>query len=48
VDILVDETRLPDGPEQEPEDDSLEKANERLEKTPVVAGVTLEAVRMDW
>jgi DNA-directed RNA polymerase II subunit RPB1 len=55
VDILVDETRLPDGPEQEPDDETLEKVNERLEKTnerlekaPVVAGVTLEAVRMDW
>jgi DNA-directed RNA polymerase II subunit RPB1 len=48
VDILVDETRLPDGPEQEPDDETLEKVNERLEKTEAVPGVTLEAVRMDW
>jgi DNA-directed RNA polymerase II subunit RPB1 len=48
VDILVDETRLPDGPEQEPEDETLEKVNERLEKLESVPGVTLEAVRMDW
>jgi DNA-directed RNA polymerase II subunit RPB1 len=48
VDILVDETRLPDGPEQEPEDETLEKVNERLEKVEGVPGVTLEAVRMDW
>jgi DNA-directed RNA polymerase II subunit RPB1 len=48
VDILVDETRLPDGPEQEPEDETLEKVNERLEKVEAVPGVTLEAVRMDW
>ena len=48
VDILVDETRLPDGPEQEPEDDTLEKVNERLEKVVAVPGVTLEAIRMDW
>jgi DNA-directed RNA polymerase II subunit RPB1 len=48
VDILVDETRLPDGPEQEPEDETLEKVNERLEKLEAVPGVTLEAIRMDW
>jgi DNA-directed RNA polymerase beta' subunit len=48
VDILVDETRLPDGPEEGPEDDTLEKVNERLEKLETVPGVTLEAVRMDW
>jgi DNA-directed RNA polymerase II subunit RPB1 len=48
VDILVDETRLPEGPEQEPEDETLEKVNERLENAPVVEGVTLEAVRMEW
>jgi len=48
VDILVDETRLPEGPEQDVEDETLEKVNERLEKTEGVPGVTLEAVRMDW
>ena len=48
VDILVDETRLPEGPEQEPDDDTLEKVNERLEKAEGVPGVTLEAIRMDW
>jgi hypothetical protein len=48
VDILVDETRLPDGPEQEPEDETLEKVNERLEKLEAVPGVTLEAIRMEW
>jgi DNA-directed RNA polymerase II subunit RPB1 len=51
VDILVDETRLPDGPEQEPEDDTLEKVNavlERQEGSNAAAGVSLDAVRMDW
>jgi hypothetical protein len=48
VDILVDETRLPEGPEEAPEDDTLEKVNERLENVEAVPGITLEAVRMDW
>jgi DNA-directed RNA polymerase beta' subunit len=48
VDILVDETRLPEGPEQDVKDDTLEKVNERLDKLEAVPGVTLEAVRMDW
>jgi DNA-directed RNA polymerase II subunit RPB1 len=49
VDILVDETRLPDGPEQEPEDETLEKVNERLAAAPVGAGdCTLEQILMEW
>ena len=48
VDIFVDETRLPEGPDQDLEDNTLEKVNERLEKLETVDGVTLEAVRMDW
>ena len=48
VDILVDETRLPEGPEQDVEDNTLEKVNERLDKLEAVPGVTLEVVRMDW
>ena len=32
VDILVDETKLPDGPDVEPEDDTLDQVNARLEK----------------
>jgi hypothetical protein len=41
---------LPDGPEEGPEDDTLEKVNERLEQegSNAASGVTLEAVRMDW
>jgi DNA-directed RNA polymerase II subunit RPB1 len=49
VDILVDETRLPDGPEQEPEDETLEKVNERLAAMPLgAADCTLEQILMEW
>jgi hypothetical protein len=49
VDILVDETRLPEGPEEEPEDDTLEKVTERLETIGAAApGITMEAILMDW
>jgi DNA-directed RNA polymerase II subunit RPB1 len=48
VDILVDETRLPDGPEQEPEDATLDALNERLETTVEAPEITLESIRMDW
>ena len=32
VDILVDETKLPEGPDEEPEDETLDQVNARLEK----------------
>jgi DNA-directed RNA polymerase II subunit RPB1 len=50
VDILVDETRLPEGPGEEPDDDTLERVNARLEKEEgaAAAGISLEALRMDW
>ena len=47
VDILVDETRLPEGPEDEPEDDTLEKVNERLAAQPS-GDCKLEDILMDW
>jgi hypothetical protein len=44
----VDETRLPDGPEVEPDDETLEVVNERLAAVPADAGITMEAILMDW
>jgi DNA-directed RNA polymerase II subunit RPB1 len=47
VDILVDETRLPDGPEEELPSDVLEQVNERLETAPP-GECRLEQILMDW
>jgi DNA-directed RNA polymerase II subunit RPB1 len=48
VDILVDESRLPEGPEEEPEDDTLEKVNDRLANQPVAEDCNIEQILMDW
>ena len=47
VDILVDESRLPEGEEEPPEDDTLEKVNQRLEAVPV-GECRLEDILMEW
>jgi DNA-directed RNA polymerase II subunit RPB1 len=47
VDILVDETKLPDGPEEEPEDDTLETVNEKLAAQPT-SECKLEDILMEW
>jgi hypothetical protein len=47
VDILVDESRLPDGPDEEPEDKTLEEVNQRLAGLPE-SECRLEDILMDW
>jgi DNA-directed RNA polymerase II subunit RPB1 len=47
VDILVDEARLPEGEEEAPEDDTLDKVNERLE-TVAPSECRLEDILMEW
>ena len=47
VDILVDESRLPDGPEEEPEDTTLQEVNQRLSALPE-SSCRLEDILMDW
>jgi DNA-directed RNA polymerase II subunit RPB1 len=49
VDILVDESRLPEGPEEEIEtsEEVLEKVNERLAKVPE-GECRMEDILMDW
>jgi hypothetical protein len=49
VDILVDETKLPDGPEEELDlvEDALERVNQTLEKRPDTE-CRLEDILMPW
>ena len=47
VDILVDETRLPEGPEEEVPSDTLEQVNARLASAPA-GDCRLEDILMDW
>ena len=47
VDILVDEARLPEGEEEAPEDDTLEKVNQRLENV-APTDCRLEDILMEW
>jgi DNA-directed RNA polymerase II subunit RPB1 len=47
VDILVDESRLPDGPDEEPEDTTLQDVNQRLSALPE-SSCRLEDILMDW
>jgi len=47
VDILVDESRLPDGPDEEPEDTTLQDVNKRLSALPETE-CRLEDILMDW
>jgi DNA-directed RNA polymerase beta' subunit len=47
VDILVDETRLPDGQDEDPEDTTLQEVNQRLNGLPETE-CRLEDILMDW
>jgi DNA-directed RNA polymerase II subunit RPB1 len=47
VDILVDEARLPEGEEEAPEDDTLEKVNEKLANVQIT-DCRLEDILMEW
>lgn len=47
VDILVDESRLPEGEEEALEDDTLEKVNERLEAV-LPSECRMEDILMEW
>ena len=47
VDILVDESRLPDGMDEEPEDKTLEEVNQKLSALPE-SECRLEDILMDW
>jgi hypothetical protein len=47
VDILVDESRLPDGPDELPEDKTLDEVNQRLSGLPE-GECRLEDIQMAW
>jgi DNA-directed RNA polymerase II subunit RPB1 len=47
VDILVDESRLPDGEDEEPEDKTLEEVNQKLSALPESV-CRMEDILMDW
>jgi len=47
VDILVDETKLPEGADEEPEDDTLDRVNARLEKLEP-GECRMEDILMPW
>jgi DNA-directed RNA polymerase II subunit RPB1 len=47
VDILVDESRLPDGLDEQPEDKTLEEVNQKLASLPE-SEVRMEDILMDW
>jgi len=47
VDILVDESRLPDGLDEEPEDKTLEEVNQKLASLPE-SECRMEDILMDW
>ena len=47
VDILVDESRLPDGQDEEPEDKTLEEVNQKLSALPESV-CRMEDILMDW
>jgi DNA-directed RNA polymerase II subunit RPB1 len=47
VDILVDESRMPEGIEEEPEDETLEVVNNRLANVPV-SDCRIEDILMEW
>jgi DNA-directed RNA polymerase beta' subunit len=47
VDILVDESRLPEGIEEEPEEETLETVNNRLANLPV-SDCRIEDILMEW
>ena len=47
VDILVDESRLPDGHDEEPEDKTLEEVNQKLASLPESV-CRMEDIMMDF
>jgi hypothetical protein len=47
VDILVDESRLPDGLDEEPEDKTLEEVNQKLASLPE-SECRMEDIMMEW
>jgi hypothetical protein len=47
VDILVDESRLPDGLDEQPEDKTLDEVNQKLASLPE-SEVRMEDILMDW
>jgi hypothetical protein len=47
VDILVDESRLPDGHDEEPEDKTLDEVNQKLASMPQAA-LRMEDILMAW
>ena len=47
VDILVDESRLPDGLDEQPEDKTLEEVNQKLASLPE-SECRMEDILMDW
>ena len=47
VDILVDESRMPEGIEEEPEEETLEVVNNRLANLPV-SDCRIEDILMEW
>lgn len=47
VDILVDESRLPDGQDEEPEDTTLDEVNQKLSGLPESV-CKMEDILMDW
>jgi DNA-directed RNA polymerase II subunit RPB1 len=47
VDILVDESRLPDGLDEEPEDKTLEEVNQKLASLPE-SECRMEDILMEW
>ena len=47
VDILVDESRLPDGLDEQPEDKTLEEVNQKLASLPE-SEVRMEDILMEW
>jgi hypothetical protein len=47
VDILVDESRLPDGLDEQPEDNTLEEVNQKLASLPE-SECRMEDILMEW
>jgi hypothetical protein len=47
VDILVDESRLPDGLDEQPEDKTLEEVNQKLASLPE-SDCRMEDILMEW
>jgi DNA-directed RNA polymerase II subunit RPB1 len=51
VDILIDEARLPEGPEEEPQNealDTLNAVNQKLDSLPATTECRMEDILMEW